>query len=205
MNRILLFFASLFLWASATAAEPVDSKYLSGAVPMENGKVVFRKDYVVPGASADSLYRLLRTYVDADLVNGPEHGQQARIIVDDATSHAISASIQETLWFLRRPMRSDFAQYFYKIDIQVTDGAFSVAILPQYYLYDVTERTEDIKVYRAEEWITDKEALAKNGTKLARVSGKFRRATIDRKEEVFYNCGVLTGAQTRKVIIREEY
>jgi len=39
--------------------------------------------------------------------------------------------------------------------------------------------------YRAEEWINDRYGLNKKQTKLARVSGKFRRKTIDRKDYLF--------------------
>ena len=41
------------------------------------------------------------------------------------------------------------------------------------------------KVIRAEEWITDSEALNKTQTKLYPRSGKFRRKTIDRVKEIF--------------------
>ena len=37
----------------------------------------------------------------------------------------------------------------------------------------------------AENWITDKYGLNKNKTKLSRMSGKFRKKTIDRKDEIF--------------------
>jgi len=39
--------------------------------------------------------------------------------------------------------------------------------------------------YYAEEWITDRYGLNKKQTKLARVSGKFRKKTIDRKDYLF--------------------
>ena len=39
----------------------------------------------------------------------------------------------------------------------------------------------------AEEWITDENALNKAKTKLLKYSGKFRRKTIDRKDEIFEN------------------
>ena len=38
---------------------------------------------------------------------------------------------------------------------------------------------------KAEEWITDEYGLKKNKDKLSRVSGKFRRKTIDRKDYLF--------------------
>jgi hypothetical protein len=37
----------------------------------------------------------------------------------------------------------------------------------------------------AEKWITDQYGLNKAKTKLSKMSGKFRRKTIDRKDEVF--------------------
>mgnify|MGYP000886098372 FL=1 len=37
----------------------------------------------------------------------------------------------------------------------------------------------------AEDIITDKEALNKKGNKLNRLTGKFRRKTIDRKDQLF--------------------
>ena len=51
-----------------------------------------------------------------------------------------------------------------------------------HYLY---EEERDPQQYKAEEWITDEYALRKNKQKLARISGKFRRKTIDRKDFIF--------------------
>ena len=39
--------------------------------------------------------------------------------------------------------------------------------------------------YKAEEWITDEYGLKKSKEKLSRVSGKFRKKTIDRKDYIF--------------------
>ena len=38
---------------------------------------------------------------------------------------------------------------------------------------------------KADDWITDKHALNKKKTKLYKGSGKFRRKTIDRKDNIF--------------------
>ena len=40
-------------------------------------------------------------------------------------------------------------------------------------------------IFKAEEWISDGEALNKAKTKLYPKSGKFRRKTVDRMEEIF--------------------
>ena len=55
--------------------------------------------------------------------------------------------------------------------------------------------------YRAEEWITDKEAVNKKGTKLYPKSGKFRRLTVDRVEAIF--AGFMDAFATKKGVVEE--
>ena len=62
------------------------------------------------------------------------------------------------------------------------DGEASIKMTRIYYLYD---EERDAQTYQAEEWITDRYGLNKKQNKLARVSGKFRRKTIDRKDYLF--------------------
>lgn len=50
------------------------------------------------------------------------------------------------------------------------------------YKYATQGKSE---TYLAEKWITDKEAVNKKHTRLYPISGKFRRKTIDRKDEIF--------------------
>ena len=63
------------------------------------------------------------------------------------------------------------------------DGRLKVELGRIKYIYG--EEGSKIFTYKAEEWITDKLAMNKKGTRLYRVSGKFRRRTIDRKDELF--------------------
>ena len=51
------------------------------------------------------------------------------------------------------------------------------------YWYD--EARDGGEKYVAEEWITDDMALNKSKTKLTPICGKFRRKTIDLKDELF--------------------
>ena len=50
-------------------------------------------------------------------------------------------------------------------------------------------------------WITDKEALNKAQTKLLKIPGKFRRFTIDRKDEIFNGAAKAVGAAGKKKVI----
>ena len=87
--------------------------------------------------------------------------------------------------------------------LQVEDGKFSATMRRLHYRYDpeitAGEFDED---RRAEQWITDDAALTKNGTKLQRVSGKFRVFTIDRKNEVFRGLAKAAGAVVKKKVTK---
>ena len=59
------------------------------------------------------------------------------------------------------------------------------------YWYD--EARDGGEKYSAEEWITDDMALNKKKTKLAPICGKFRRETIDLKDELFQSAASALG------------
>lgn len=187
------------------AATPVNEKYLKGAVPETNGIVIFSKSFEVPGKSAGEIYALLREYTDTQLVHGPESGSQSRITQDTPEESILAASVEETLWFLRRPMRSDFATMFYQLVFEVKDGGYTATMRAVRYLYNFTAKEDDFTPMRAEEWITDKVALNRTGDKLTRVCSKFRIGTIDRKNAIFNGAAEAAGAakHTRTITITE--
>lgn len=206
MKKIFSFLLTFFVGAALMASTPVEKKYLAGAVPEVEGQVVFEKTYEVPGKAASAILPLVQQFVQQELVEGPEHGAQARITELSPDEGVLAASIQETMWFLRKPMRSDFCQFYYQIVCQVKDGSFTVMLRNLRYTYELSDRVEDVATFRAEEWITDKEALSKDGAKLKRLNGKFRRATIDRKDALFHGLGQAAGAKTQsRTIVVEDY
>ena len=77
---------------------------------------------------------------------------------------------------------------------QATDGKLQAQLRRLHYRYDPEVTAGDFDDdRRAEDWITDANAFTKNGTKLARISGKFRTKTIDRKDEIFAAIGKTLG------------
>ena len=70
----------------------------------------------------------------------------------------------------------------YNLIAKCEDGKADITMTRIYYLYD---EERDAQMFKAEEWITDEEGLNKKKNKLSRVSGKFRRKTIDRKDYLF--------------------
>jgi colicin import membrane protein len=76
----------------------------------------------------------------------------------------------------------DQTRMLYVLKVRCSDGKADIEMTNIRYVYDEARKAMR---YTAEEWITDKEALNKKGTRLLPVSAKFRRKTIDRKDFLF--------------------
>ncbi len=199
---IFLFLLALPGLMTAQNENP-DSKYMAGAVPVNaSGFVYFDKTYNVKGKTRTDLFHILQEYVQTRIVEGENHLEQARITEADSTTGVISASMEEYLYFKRKAWTMDRVRFYYQLIFRIEDGKFSVEMRNIHYLYDDVPQPQD---YRAEKWITDDAAFNRNKTKLLKVPGKFRRFTIDRKDEIFTGaaraCGVI-----RKVtkVVEEE-
>jgi len=84
---------------------------------------------------------------------------------------------------------------------EVSDGQFKVMLLRIRYIYEPMATPGQDNVMLAEEWITDKEALKKDGAQLRRgTSKKFRIATIDRKNQLFRGAGRACGLKFTRIV-----
>lgn len=165
----------------------VDKKYLAGAVPEVNNEVVFTLDKDVPGMSADSIYSKVYAVISQVVEEGksPDLQPAGRIAAVNKSEHTIAARLKEWLVFSSNFISLDRTVFNYTLIAQATDGHIHVTLDRISYAYEMDRKdTEGLKV-KAEEWITDKYALNKKGNKLSRISGKFRRKTIDRKDNIF--------------------
>lgn len=159
-----------------------DAKYLTGAVPEVNGKVVFEKLIRVPSKTKKQIYDILLSQF-TKMTKEANQFEQSRIAYNDTLDNKqLVASYQEWLVFKNKPLVLDRTRLFYQLIADIKDGEVLIKMNRIYYLYD-EERTPT--TYQAEEWITDRYGLNRKMTKLARVSGKFRRKTIDRKDYIF--------------------
>ncbi len=159
----------------------VDSKYLVGAVPVIDDKVVFETNISAPGLSAGQIYSKLLGYMTA-MTKEKNQLEQSRIAIKDSIKHEICGSYQEWLVFKSTALVLDRTRMFYNLVAECKDGSANVKMTRIYYLYDEERNPE---TYKAEEWITDEVGLKKNKDRLSRVSGKFRKKTIDRKDYIF--------------------
>ena len=165
---------------SATTVNP-DQKYLAGAVPLVDGKVVFNTVIQAPGKSAAQIQDIVWKYMQK-MVKEKNQFEQSRIVVNDSVKHEVVGNYQEWLVFKSTALVLDRTRLMYNLIAKCEDGKADITMTRINYLYD---EEREPQTYKAEEWITDKEGLNEKQTKLARVSGKFRRKTIDRKDFLF--------------------
>ena len=208
MKKSLFLLCVLFLggtynnWAQTTDKAQIltTDNYLKGAVTEKNGVVVFEETFIVPGKSKVDIFDSLKNYTQS-IVTGENHLPQSRITELSPNKDIIAASIEETLWFKRTALVSDFARFFYQLVFEVSDGQFKVTLLRIRYIYEPMATPGQDNVMLAEEWITDKEALKKDGTQLRRgTSKKFRIATIDRKNQLFRGAGRACGLKFTRIV-----
>ena len=196
MKRILIGIMALMpltMWAQAntwekpeveetTVKENInkDAKYLKGAVTEVDGKVVFSKTIDAPGKTADQVFDIVKAYLEK--MTGEKNQVSARIVIDNKEKHELGATFNEWLVFKSTAIMLDQTRMLYVIKATCSDGKANIEMANIRYIYDEERQPQH---YTAEEWITDKEALNKKGTRLLPVSAKFRRKTIDRKDFLF--------------------
>jgi colicin import membrane protein len=163
------------------AAKPnPDEKYLRGAVPMENGKVVFRKVMEAPGKTAFQIYNIIGQFLQDE--TREENQLNSHFVKADTTDYELGASYEEWLVFHSNALVLDRTRFYYVLRAHCQDGKAEIEMSHIKYLYE--EERNPIR-YKAEDCITDEEAVNKKNTKLQPIVGKFRRKTIDRKDYLF--------------------
>ncbi len=158
----------------------VDPKYLQGAVPVVDGKVVFSKTIEAPGKSAAQIYDILLAYLQKMTTDKNQINSQ--IVVSDKDNFTLGGHYEEWLVFKAAALATDKTRFNYALEAKCYDGRVDVSLSRIHYLYDEDRQPQRLT---AEEWITDKEAVNKKNTRLLPISGKFRRKTIDRKDFLF--------------------
>lgn len=163
------------LCAPALLVAQEDSKYLAGAVPMADGKVVFQKEFDLPGASKDRIYDRMHAWIEAKMA---ANANKSRVVYTDKEKGQIVASAEEFLVFSSTALSLDRAMMYYQVTITCQAAKCLVEVDRIRYHYQDDKLT-------AEEWISDDVALNKTKTKLSRGYSKGRKKTVDFMEEIF--------------------
>lgn len=167
--------------AEGQKANP-DQKYLEGAVPVIDGKVIFRKTFDAPGKTAFQIYNIVGKYFQD--VTKEDDQINSKIVDADTTTYKIDAFYEEWLVFSSNSLSLDRTRFYYTLQAVCENGKVTVEMSHIRYLYNEHRNPQRMK---AEEWIVDEESLNNKKTKLLPNKGKFRRKTIDRKDILFNN------------------
>lgn len=158
-----------------------DAKYLVGAVPFVDGRVVFSTVIEAPGKSASQIYSMAKKYMER-LTRMPNQLEHSIVALADSANNTLCANYQEWLVFKSSALVLDRTRFYYSLIANCSDGRMELKMTRIYYLY---EEERNPQTYKAEEWIDDDNALNKKKDKLSKMSGKFRRKTVDRKDFLF--------------------
>jgi colicin import membrane protein len=183
MKKILVaLFCSLFSLAIA-AQDAISPKYGLGTVPLDNnGTVTFSETFAIPeGMTQDDCYNLLLNWAKGRFAK--PYSYSGRILNEDNQTHRFIFHVEELIVFKRNAVVADESRITYNFSAVVNKDDFTVKMTDIKYRYE--EGREGSKTFPAEDWITDKEAYNKKGSKFLKSTGKFRVKTIDLKDILF--------------------
>lgn len=161
----------------AFSQEVTDKKYLAGAVPMVDGKVTFTKEWNVPGLSKGQIYDIVLKWAQKRFITDKD--SNGRILYQNKEKGQIACSGEEYIVFSDKRLALDRTRIYYRPIFFCSEGKCKM---------EISNISFDYSVYKerlmAEEWITDKDVLSKDQTKLLPKIAKFRIKTIDFVEDL---------------------
>ena len=163
------------------AMAQTDPKYLAGAITLDDGKVSFKTEIQAPSLTKNQLYDTMLQWATERFK--PEGKFNARVLYTNENEGTIAAGGEEYIVFSSSALALDRTRIYYQLYITCENGKCEIQMTRIRYWYD--EARDGGEKYSAEEWIVDDMALNKSKTKLAPICGKFRRETIDLKDELF--------------------
>ena len=195
---ILLALLPLISFAKDDKGDRSNPKYLAGAITMnDEGKVSFTKEIQIPSKSQEAIYNDLLKWANERFQIDKENNMHARVIYKDPQKGIIAATGEEYIVFYSNALALDRTRIYYQFTFFIEDEKCKMEMEKIRYLYD--ENNDGGERYVAEEWIVDDMALNKKKTKLAPISGKFRRKTIDLKDALFDSA--IKAASSGQVIV----
>ena len=175
------FIALFLICLPLMAVAQTDNKYLEGAVPLNNDKVEFSTELQVPAMTKQQIYDTMLDWANNKFQ--PKDKFNARVLYTNPQDGSIAVGGEEYMVFSSSALSLDRTRIYYLLSIVCDNGKCQIDMNRIRYWYN--EARDGGEKYTAEEWITDEMALNKAKTKLAPVCGKFRKKTIDLKDELF--------------------
>ena len=171
----------LFLYLPFLVNAQTDAKYLEGAITLKDGKVTFSSEMVTPAMTKEQIYETILNWANKRFQ--PTEKMNARVLFQNPEEGSIAIGGEEYLVFSTSALALDRTRIYYQMKITCEHGKSNIEMSRIRYWYD--EARNGGEKYEAEKWIVDEWGLNKSKTKLAPICGKFRKKTIDLKDELF--------------------
>lgn len=164
-----------------------DPKYLAGAIQLNaEGKVEFVLDTQASGKSADEIYNIVFQYMSKLIKNEQNINSRIALVNRNNKNEQIIACIMDEWFVFNQSFISlDRSETKYQLVATISDNHLHLSMTRIVFNYEEGRSTGFKEP--AEKVITDKYALTKKKNDLAKIYGKFRRGTIDRKDQIFNN------------------
>ena len=162
-----------------------DPKYLAGAIQLNaEGKVEFVLDTQASGKSADEIYNIVFQYMSKLIKNEQNINSRIPLVNRNNKNEQIIACIMDEWFVFNQSFISlDRSETKYQLVATISDNHLHLSMTRIVFNYEEGRSTGFKEP--AENVITDKYALTKKKNDLAKIYGKFRRGTIDRKNQIF--------------------
>lgn len=175
---LLLFTATAVSAQKSKDKKKDNTEYNIGKVPVVNGKVVFEENIKATGSSAAILAKaqqwIDKRFSDTDIIKFK--------IYDSETPGTLTVKSEEYITFSKKLLELDRTRITYFLDITAKDNGCTMKMYRITYWYD--EERDGGQHFTAEKYITDDEAFNKKKTKMLKIPGKFRKKTIDLKNNL---------------------
>lgn len=185
MKKVLLIIMLVLVAGTASAqlfkkrSKVVEPQYQAGAVSVVNGKVAFDEFIPAEGMTAAEIEEkvnswITRRYVEPTVISAKRYeSEQPNTAIVKGEEYIV---FKNTFLVLSR------ARIYYYLTITAEDGGCRFNMSRITYWYDDEDDKGGIHM-KAENWITDEMAFDKKGG-LKKFEGKFRRKTIDLKNQL---------------------
>ena len=171
----------LFLCLPFLVNAQTDAKYLEGVITLKDGKVTFSSEMVTPAMTKEQIYETILDWANKRFQ--PTEKMNARVLFQNPEEGSIAIGGEEYLVFSNSALSLDRTRIYYQMKVLCENGKSNIEMSRIRYWYD--EARDGGEKYEAENWIVDEWGLNKSKTKLAPICGKFRKKTIDLKDELF--------------------
>lgn len=189
MNRYFLFLVCIIASVFVNAQED-KSKYLAGAVPEVDNRVVFSRIIEPKNMISDAdLYDLMVKWANINYAETEDEGLIRRVLLTNSEERDIACYGEEYFTFRRNAFVLDRAKMLYQLVLDIEGGKCKATIRNIKFEYDS-------KATPAEELIVDKIALNRKKDKLNRYYDKFRIRTVDSVNVIFNSIDVYLNGKT---------